>query len=402
MEKNPWLRALIILAVLLLSVELFSVVWNLGRQFGDIILIFFLAWMVAFLLTPVVSFLTIGHRMPRAAAVSAVYLGMLAILVLIGLLLIPPTAAQIAALSHTIPAYAANTSRFLDDTQQWIDARGIRVNVYQYAQGHDLSRAGQQLSSILAGHALALAQGVVIAIFDGVIVLVLSFYMMLDGPRISQALIQVTPRRFRDDLELFFASVDHSFGGYLRASLFLALVYGFGTGLAMYATGIPYGLPVSLFAGVMLIVPLVGDVVAVIPPLAIGLFTVSLFRVVIVLIAMIALQQLVLQVLRPKVMGRSVGLHPLWVLGSFLVGARAAGIWGALFSVPIAAILQTVVQLYYYRVARKPARETALAQSLRGTGAPRAMQPSVEAGIDWSSSAEAAESAHTKEEIGVG
>jgi putative heme transporter len=82
--------------------------------------------------------------------------------------------------------------------------------------------------------------------------------------------------------------------------------------------------------------------------------TVSFVDVTIALISMVALQQLVLQILRPKLMGKSVGLHPLWVLAAFFVGARAAGIWGALFSVPIAAIIQSIVQLYYYRVTGRP------------------------------------------------
>lgn len=375
MERNPWLRALIILGVLLLSVQLFDVVWNFGRQYGDIILVFFLAWMLAFLLNPLVQFLSIGGRMPRWGAVATVYLGMLAILVGIGFLLIPPTANQVSVLGSKVPQYTSNTSRFVGDLQRWLDSRGLHVNVEHVATGQDLTKFGQQLGSTLASHALTLAQSVVVAVFDGAIVLVVSFYMMLDGPRITRALTQVAPERFRGDVELLFASIDHSFGGYLRSSIVLALVYAVGTGLVMYALGVPYALTVSVFAGIVLIIPFVGDIVAVIPPIVIALFTVSLLRAVILLIVMICLQQLVLQVLRPKIMGRSVGLHPLWVLAAFLVGARAAGVWGALFSVPIVAIGQTVVQLYYYRAAGKTARETALARSLLGAHSPARSQP---------------------------
>lgn len=369
MEKNPWLRALVILGVLLIAVQLFNIVWSFGREFGDIILVFFLAWMLAFLLNPVVEFLRIGHRMPRWLAVASVYLGLLAILAAIGLLIIPPTANQISALGRKIPRYTDNTSRLVDDLQTRLDSRGIAINLHQFAAEQDFNRAGQQLGSYLAAHALALTQGVLAVLFDGVIVLVLSLYMMLDAPRITGAVIQVTPARFRSDMELLFASIDHSFGGYLRASFVIALVYASGTALAMYLLGVPFALPISTFAGLMLVVPIVGDIVAVVPPLMLGLFTVSLVRVIILLVVMIALQQLVLQILRPKIMGRSVGLHPLWVLGAFLVGARAAGVWGALFSVPIAAIGQTIVQLYYFRAVGKTSRESQLERFLRGNHA---------------------------------
>src|SRR5581483_11151393 len=194
-----------------------------------------------------------------------------------------------------------------------------------------------------------------------VIILVVSFYMMLDAPRITSAMLSVTPERYRQDMRMLFASIDHSFGGYVRASVLLALIYAVGTGLTMAATGIPFALPVSLFAGFMLIIPFIGDVIAVIPTIVIGAVTVSLVNVIIALVAMVALQQLVLQILRPRIMGKSVGLHPLWVLAAILAGARISGVWGAIFAVPVAAIIQTAVQLYYFRAAGNADREGALA-----------------------------------------
>jgi predicted PurR-regulated permease PerM len=365
-DKNPWLRALIVLGILFVGAQLFALVWDFARQFGDIILIFLLAWLTAFLLNPAVEFFSTGRHTPRVLAVGGVYLGVLATLVAIGLLVIPPTASQVSGLGNKFPLYATNASGILVSVQSWLDNRGIPFDLHQLALQQNLTNQAQALGASFATHALGLAQGVVVAIFDCFIVLVISFYMTLDGPRITRALLSVTPRRFRDDADLLFASIDHSFGGYMRASLILVLVYAAGTAVSMYFLGIPFVLPVSAFAGVMLVIPFVGDIVAVIPPLLIGLVTVSLPRVVALLVIMVALQQLVLQVLRPKIMGKSVGLHPLWVLAAFLIGARAAGIWGALFSVPIAAIVQTVVQLYYFRAAGNPDREGALSRSLRG------------------------------------
>lgn len=397
MEKNPWLRALIILGVVFVAAQVFGIVWEFARQFSDIILIFLLAWLVAFLLNPAVEFLTSGHNTPRVVAVGVVYLGMLAFLVAVAVLVIPPTASQISALGHGFQQYAAHASGLVANLQIWLDERRIPLRLHDIAVEQNIDTQAQAVGTLLATHALSLAQSVVLAIFDGMIVLVISFYMMLDGPRITRALLSITPQRFRDDAALLFASIDHSFGGYLRASLTLILVYTAGTGITMYLLGMPFVLPVSVFAGVVLLVPFVGDIVAVIPPLLIGLMTGSFVRVVILLVAMVMLQQLVLQVLRPKIMGKSVGLHPLWVLAAFLVGARAAGIWGALFSVPVAAIVQSVVQLYYYRAAGNPDREGALSRSLlRARGAPAAPPAS-----PWAGPAQPAEPAYGASESEV-
>lgn len=368
MEHNPWLRTLIILGVLFVGVQLFGIVWEIAHQFSDIILIFFLAWLLAFLLNPAVEFLARQRESPRIYAVSFVYLCMLAVLVAIAVLIIPPTATQISTLGQRFPAYATSTSNLLVRLQGWLFSHGIPVETSQLGGANQLLTQAQAVGTDLAANALGLAQGVVIALFDGLIIIVMSFYMTLDAPRITRAMRQVTPPRYRDDAQLLVASIDRSFGGYMRSSLILILVYAAGTAVAMFLLGVPFVLPISAFAGVMLIIPFVGDIVAVLPPVLLGLLSVSLLRVAILLAVMVSLQQLVLQVLRPKIMGQSVGLHPLWVLAAFLVGARVAGVWGALFSVPVAAIIQTVVQMAYFRMDGNVDREGALARSLLRNG----------------------------------
>src|ERR1700681_1491705 len=99
MEKTPWLRTLIILGAVFVGVQLFEIFWELAHQFSDIILIFVLAWMLAFLLNPAVEFFTIRRDTPRILAVGAVYLCILAIVVLIALLIIPPTGTQMSTLA---------------------------------------------------------------------------------------------------------------------------------------------------------------------------------------------------------------------------------------------------------------------------------------------------------------
>ncbi|MHB8574925.1 MAG: AI-2E family transporter [Dehalococcoidia bacterium] len=353
MDRNPWFRALIILACAFLGVQLFLIGWHFLGYLHQTLTIFFLAWMLSFILNPAATRLAARWRFGRPAAVTAVYLGMLAIVALIGFLLVPPAVHQVATLGNKVPEYRQNTGKLVTDLQSWLDQRHIPINITD-VNTEDLSKQIDKAGAQVAQNALGLAPRVIAVVFDTVIILVVSFYMMLDAPRIAAAMVGVTPERYRRDVRTLFASVDHSFGGYIRASVVLALIYAAGTALTMWATGIPFALPVSLFAGFMLIIPFVGDIVAVIPTILIGLVTVSFVDVTIALISMVALQQLVLQILRPKLMGKSVGLHPLWVLAAFFVGARAAGIWGALFSVPIAAIIQSIVQLYYYRVTGRP------------------------------------------------
>ena len=177
---------------------------------------------------------------------------------------------------------------------------------------------------------------VALLLFDGVIVLIVSVYITLDGERMTNALVHVIPERWRDDAVLLMASVDKSFGGYLRASYPLSF-----TPLeliAMFVLGVPFALPVGISAVVCCSCPFLRGHRLPFPPIVLRLSRCRCLSTGILLAVMILLQQLVLQVLRPRIMGKEVALHPLWVLASFLIGARVAGIWGALFSVPVAAI----------------------------------------------------------------
>lgn len=406
MQRDPWFRALLILGVAFLSVQLFIVVWHFGGHFANTLLIFFLAWMLSFILNPAVNALSSRWTLGRPAAVAVVFLAMLAVAALVGFLMIPPAVRQIAALGNTVPEYRQNTAKLVSDVQVWLDQRHIGVDL-SGVNTTDLNKQIDKMGATLARDAVGLAPRIVEAVFDAVIIMVIACYMILDAPRITTAMIGVAPERHRRDVRTLFASIDHSFGGYIRASVILALLYGAGTALTMWATGIPFVLAVSMFAGFMLLIPFIGDVVAVIPTIVIGVFTVSVFRVAVALIALIALQQLVLQVIRPKLMGKSVGLHPLWVLAAFFLGAGAAGVWGAIFSVPIAAIIQSVVQLYYYRVTGRP-ESPALAALMaeRETGDPAAQRetkwPTGASDADGNRSAADATPTPTRAAIGVG
>ncbi len=367
MERNPWYRALLILAVAFLSVQLFLVVWRFGAHFATTLLIFFVAWTLSFILNPVVNALSARWRLGRGPAVATVYLAVLLVVVLFGFLLIPPLAHQVSTLGNKVPEYRQNTGQLISDLQEWLDKRHISIDLTQINTS-DLNAQIDKAGTQLAQNAVSLAPRVVEGVVDVVIIFIISFYMMLDGPRITSAMISVTPERYQRDVRLLFASIDHSFGGFVRSSALLALIYGGGTAITMWATGIPFAMPVSIFAGLMLVIPFIGDIIAVVPTILIGLVTVSVVNVIIALIALVALQQLVLQILRPRIMGKSVGLHPLWVLAAFFIGAGAAGIWGALFAVPIAAIIQSIVQLYYFRFTGRP-QPAALAALVRQSDA---------------------------------
>jgi predicted PurR-regulated permease PerM len=147
--------------------------------------------------------------------------------------------------------------------------------------------------------------------------------------------------------------VNRTFGGFLRAQLVQALFYGLATAVLMVALGVSDVALASVLAAIFVLIPLIGGVFAVIPPLIIVLIE-NPDRFLIMLIGLIVLQQILFNMIMPRLMGRIVGLHPLLVFAAILVGAALAGAWGILFGVPVAGVIASVLQFLYERAASPP------------------------------------------------
>jgi predicted PurR-regulated permease PerM len=139
--------------------------------------------------------------------------------------------------------------------------------------------------------------------------------------------------------------VYRAFGGYIRGQLLQALLYAAGTSAVMLAAGLSYVAVTAVFTAIIMLIPFVGPVLALIPPVAIAALG-HPDKVWWVFILLLLLQQFVLNVFAPKVLGMTVGMHPLLIIASLLVGFRLAGGWGAIFAVPLAGVIVAMIAFY--------------------------------------------------------
>ncbi|MHB0869637.1 MAG: AI-2E family transporter [Chloroflexota bacterium] len=352
MDRDPWLKALIVLLVLIAASYLTGLVWTLAVRFADILLLLVLAWLVSFALEPVTFFLEARPRINRGLAVGIVYLGLLIILSLLTLMLVPVVALQVTQIGTSLPSYVDSISGWVVSFQYWLGERGIDLNAATLLDYREAARRIESLSPVIVNNALGLATGVANVLFSLILVLMFSFYIMLDGHRFTSALSQAVPADRRDEINYLFYSTHRAFGGYIRGQLIQALVYGSGTAAIMLIGGLNYVAVTAIFATAIMMIPFVGPILAIIPPVAISLF-VHPDQAWWLFLLLLLLQQLVLNVLAPRVMGRSVGVHPLMVLVALLVGAKLAGAWGAIFAVPVAAVIVAMVSFYRMTVEER-------------------------------------------------
>jgi predicted PurR-regulated permease PerM len=347
-----------VLLVLIAGLYLAGMVWALLLQLADILVLFFFAWLVAFMLEPAVAMVQERRAVRRAWAVGLVYVGLLAVLVATTFWLVPTVVNQIALIGQHWPRYIENTTYYALQLQQELVTRGIDPSPELWGDYQELSRRLATLGPPLLANFVTLARGAAAVLVDVVIVLVLSFYLLLDTGRLTHAAVRAVPANLRDDLIYFMESVRRAFGGFLRGQLVLSGLYGVGTAAVMSLAGLEFTLLASVFAGLVMLIPFLGPVLAVAPPTIIALLIYP-ERVWWILVVLVALQVAILNVVSPRVMSHTVGMHPLLVFAAVLVGAKFAGLWGALFGVPVAGVL--VAMISFYRLTLEERR-----QRLRG------------------------------------
>src|SRR5438105_3206939 len=350
MIRDPWLRALSILGCAIAGFYLVGLLWQVVEEFAEIILLFFLAWLVAFVLEPLVGTLIEG-RLSRPAAIGLTYLTLLVLLLLGVVTLVPALSLQIVEVASNLPTYVEQATEVLSTVQgtanEWLTSHGspLLIDVKSALNPQDLSRRAEALGPPLLSNAIGIATGAATLLVQVVIMLILSFYFMVDGARLAESVITALPPRAQDDARFLKASTHRAFAGFLRGQLIQSLVGGVGTGLIMSALQVDYALLCSVVAALVLLIPFLGPVAAVVLPVTIALLThpeVTVF----LFIALLALQQVIFNVLAPRILSRQVGLHPLLVFFAVLTGARVDGGWGAIFGVPFVAVLSTMISFY--------------------------------------------------------
>jgi predicted PurR-regulated permease PerM len=332
------LRAIMWLAAIALAIVVVGQLVNVFYFFGDTLLTFFLAWLFAFIISPAVSWLIEQiPALPHAAATVVVY----ALVVILGLAILVAGAAALANsigdFIREIPTIRQNLPTIVQPYQDWLNSFGFtQINLTEQANSvlANLNVFAGTLVQPL--QQLAVASVGVLGTF--LITFFLSVWMVLDREAIAAFLFRIVPPAYAEEARVLQSAVSRSFGGFIRGQAVMGVTY-FLVALAPHLLfGLPLGALSATTAGVLMAIPFFGPFLAWAPPVVVALFFGGdnlLLTAIIMLIGWFV----VMNILQPRIMQGAVGLHPIVVLGSVLVGAKVAGIAGAIFGIPIAAVV---------------------------------------------------------------
>ena len=358
--------ATVALLATFLAFQVAAAVLGALAHVADVLLVFLVAWALSYLLEPAVAAIDRGTRLDRTGAVIIVYVAIGVVLALLLALGVPAVASQLAALTERGPEFGQKAAAIVVDVQQQLDRAGARVDIVDLYG--DLPARLAALTGALAADALGVVAATGNLLFNVTLVLIIAFLMLVDGGQLWQRFTAALSPELRSEAELFRVSADRSFGGFLRASLLLGLIYGAATFVILAPLGVPFAGLLAIVSGLVMIVPFFGPIIAAIP-----VFVATLLGApdsfVAVLVLTLALQQVVLNIIGPRLMADVIGIHPLFVFLALLVGARLAGFWGVLLAMPVAGIANSFVR-YFYEIARGRRARTEAHRLSEPAGAP--------------------------------
>jgi predicted PurR-regulated permease PerM len=340
-RERRWLDAVLVLAAVTLGFIVLGYVGQVFATFADLIFIFFLAWLLAFILSPAVSRLrTAVPFLSRAGAVIVVYLVLFSVTVTLSLTVAAALVGSIGQLIASVPSLRENLPGILAPWQGRIDGLGLfRVDLV--AQANTVLDNLNDYASQLLGPLQQLAVASVGALGNLLLVIVLSLYMVADRDRLLASMFRLVPRGAQAEARLLEEAVGRSFGGFLRGQAVTGLIFAIVALIASLLFGLDYVAVTTATAGVLMAIPFFGPFVAWIPPVLVAV----LFKPDAVIGTFIVVGVgwvVLLNVLQPRIMGDALRLHPIVVLAAAFTGLKLAGIAGAIFGIPIAAVLSAL------------------------------------------------------------
>jgi predicted PurR-regulated permease PerM len=373
MPRSTWLNILIILLVIIAASYVAQLVLGFVSGFADIFLLLLLSWLVSYALSPLVDGLNeraifapmtramgwnrgkgLGQRLTdfqvtRPLAVALVYFGVLILVIIVIASLIPAILAQVNGIVPQLSNIDEFETTFTSMFQGILGSLRIEYNIQTFIDSTFSSL--QSLATPILQNTVAILTSVLSLLGNVLLVILLSFFFALDGPRFNTMLFDVVPERLHQETRMFLITTDRAFGGFLRSQILQASAIGIGTGIIMSVFGIEAPLLSGVFAGLFMLIPLIGPILSFIPPLLATLLT-DPGRILWVMIPIALLQVIVVNMIMPRIMGNALGLHPLVIIVSLLVGVKVGGFWGAFFAMPLAGIISAFGAFLFRRRQR--------------------------------------------------
>jgi predicted PurR-regulated permease PerM len=305
---------------------------------------------MAYVLQPVVRLIQRTTRLSRGLATGLLYLILLALVVPVGIILIPVAIDQINYLQHQVFVFARYLNNISADA--YIEVLSLHLSV------QDLVR---QISSALTNFITSVARGSLSFVLDAariialvVFTFVIGFYLTRDAERVTNWFQGLIPPTYRSDIEMLLREIDQVWSSFFRGQVLLSLTVMVILSVMSAALGLPHPLLLGIWGGLLEFMPSIGNMIWGLTAFIVALVAGSTYLplpnflfALVVFGAYVAFAQMDINILIPNIIGRHVRLHPVVVILGVIVGASVGGVLGVALAAPIIASLRIIMRYLY-------------------------------------------------------
>jgi predicted PurR-regulated permease PerM len=336
-ERLVRFRPRAIMVVIGLILGTIVVIQLLSATRGVLIWILIALFLAMALNPPVDWLLRRGVVKRRGAAVGIVYVATLLAIVGVSATFVPTLVQEVNDFAEAVPDY-------VEDITEGRGRLGFLERDYQLVERIRDAVEESGVSGVLglSSTALSVTKSIVNAIVAIVTIAFLTLFMLLEGPTWIERFYSLMPEHQQARWRRVGTDIYRTVGGYVTGNLAISLIAGVSSTIVLLALGVPYAFALGLIVGLLDLIPLAGATIAAVIVTTVA-FLDSTTAGIVVLVFMVVYQQLENHVIQPLVYGKTVQLSPLAVLIAVLIGAKLAGVIGALGAIPLAGAIQVIL-----------------------------------------------------------
>ena len=338
----------------LISIYVFYLLAKKHGILSDTFYTIIISVILAYLFNPIVNYFE-KQNITRGWGVFIIYLIIIGIIFILSFLVIPKTGREIKGLLVVLPTYFEKLSKFMD---------GLYMKYYMNID--NMPPIFQDIEQIALESVSGIEEVIITGInkfFEGIIstfskivslilIPILTFYFLKDKEYFKTKLYLTIPKKRRKEVKELFLEIDRSLSQFIRGRLLLALYVGIVTTILLLILKVDFAIVIGLITGVADIVPYFGPFLGFLPAMFFALLS-SPIKALWVFICFIGIQWVENNVLAPKIIGESTGIHPVTILLALVIGGGIFGVMGMIFSIPAVAIIKILFGFFIEKL-RKP------------------------------------------------
>lgn len=353
-------KKLIKLIIAVVSLGIIYKIISRGGMIITIIILLITSAIIAYLMNPIVNKLE-RKNIKRPIAILIVYIGIFGLFLSMIFTIGPRIVQEITEFGQKLPSYALEfykiIMKFYKNNLEEINKMSKALNIESPDKiiTSSLNAIKKYSTEWIMSFATGLT-GFFGKIFNLVLIPIITFYMLKDKEKFKNFAIKAIPWKKRKEYISVLKEIDDIIGKFIRGQLIVCTFIGVATSIALMIIGVEFSILIGIFAGIFNIVPYLGPIIGFVPAAIMALLD-DPIKVIWVAIAIIIIQQTESNFITPKIVGDSVGVHPIIIMVGVILGGAYFGLLGMLFAVPVIVISRILYRYFRYKIKNMKDKE---------------------------------------------